>query len=54
MHDIPLQDVQRHVELRLVGGRRAHQFALSVRRHDGAVREREAVDRTEGLAVAQH
>lgn len=52
--DIPLENVQGHVELGLVGGGRAHQLALGVGRHDGPVGQGEAVDGAEGLAVAEH
>lgn len=52
--DIPLENVQGHVELGLVGGGRAHQLALGVRRHDGPVGQGEAVDGAEGLVVPEH
>lgn len=51
---VPLQDVQGHVELRLVGGCRADQFALGVSRNDGAVCQRESVQRAESVAVPQN
>lgn len=51
---VPLQDVHGHVELWFVGGLRSDQFALSVSRDDGAVRQGEPVKRTEGMAVPQH
>lgn len=43
-----------YVELGLIGGGRAHQFALGVGRHDGSIREGETVDGAEGLAMAEH
>ena len=51
---VPLQDVQRHVELRFVGGRSPDEFALRVSRDDGAVCQGESVERAERVAVPQH
>lgn len=52
--DIPLKNVQRHVELGIVGGRWTHQFALGVGRNHGAVGEGEPVDGTECLTVSKN
>lgn len=49
-----MQDVQGHVELRFVCGRRPDQLALCVGRDDGAVSQGEPVQRAEGVAVPQH
>lgn len=51
---VPLQDVQRHVELWFVGCRRSDQLALGVSRDDVAVCQRESVQRAERVAVPQH
>lgn len=51
---VPLQDVQRHVELRLVGGGRADQFAFGVSRDDSSVGQGESVQRAERMAIPQH
>lgn len=51
---VPLQDVQRHVKLRLIGGWGADQFALGVGRDDGTVGQREPVEGAECVAVPQH
>lgn len=49
-----MQDVQRHVELRFVGGCRSDQLALGVSGDDGAVCQGESVQRAERMAVPQH
>lgn len=50
----PLQDVQRHVELRFISGWKADQFALGVGGDDGAISQGESVQRAECVTVPQH
>lgn len=51
---VPLQDVQRHVELWFIRGRRSGQFALCVSWDHGTISQGESVQRAECMAVPQY